>query len=248
MDEVRLAQALVPLVGATLASDLAANFVKIRRDYATKTLERASPGKFVETFVQCLQNIATGSNDARPNVDDYLSKRVESEATIPEGLRICGARIARSVYTLRNKRNIAHKNQVDPNTIDLAFAHQGAAWIMAELVRTATGLTMQEAGELIELLQTPVGSLVEEIDGLRLVHADLSIRGEILVLLHSHYPQTIPLTSILTSMKARSAGSVQTRLNEMRTQKLVHGDAKSGYRLTQARHTEAVAEIKALTA
>jgi hypothetical protein len=246
MDEARLREALVPLVSTALASDLATNFLEIRHDYATKTLERASPGKFVEAFVQCLQHIATGSHDAKPNVDDYLSKRVESEATLSEGLRICGARIARSVYTLRNKRNIAHKNQVDPNTFDLAFAHQGAAWIMAELVRTATGLTMQEAGELIELLQAPVGSLVEEIDGIRLIHADLSIRGEVLVLLHSHYPQAIPLSSVLRSMNARSAGSVRNGLNEMRIEKLVHGDARSGYRLTQAGHRAAVAEIKAL--
>jgi hypothetical protein len=168
--------------------------------------------------------------------------------SIPEGLRVCGARIARSIYTLRNKRNIAHKNEVDPNTFDLAFAHQGAAWIIAEMTRTASGLTMQQAGELIELVQAPVGSLVEEIDGTRLVHADLSVGGEILVLLHSHYPKAIPLANITTSMKARSAGSVQNRLSKMRAEKLVHGDAKSGYRLTQAGHAAAVAEIKSLAA
>ena len=48
------------------------------------------------------------------------------------------------MYTLRNKRNIAHKNDVDTNTHDLAFAHQGAAWITAELLRHATGVSMQE--------------------------------------------------------------------------------------------------------
>jgi hypothetical protein len=42
---------------------------------------------------------------------------------------------------------------------------------------------------LIDLIQAPVGSLVEEIGGTRLVQADLTIGGEILVLLHSQYPQ-----------------------------------------------------------
>ncbi len=106
----------------------------------TETLERASPGKFVETFVQCLQYIATGSYDSTPNVDDYLNQKVQSVTKLPDGLRICGARIARAMYTLRNERNVAHKSEIDPNTIDLPFAQHASAWIMAELLRNATGI------------------------------------------------------------------------------------------------------------
>jgi hypothetical protein len=242
VDEARLVGPLTNFLGQTLAQELA-DFVKIRRDYATKTLERAAPGKFVETFVQCLQRVATGSYDAKPDVDGYLSKKAENEIGLPEGLRICAARIARSIYTLRNKRNIAHKNAVDPNSFDLAYVHHSAAWIMAELVRCASGLTMQEAGAFIDLVQAPVGTLVEEIDGTRLVHADVSIRGELLILLHSHYPEHIPVANILSSLKARIPSTVRNRLNELRTRKLAHGDSRAGYRLTLAGYAAAVKEI-----
>jgi hypothetical protein len=245
VDERRLSEALADYLGNTLSADLVGDFVKLRHDCSTGTLERASPGKFVETFVQCLQQLATGTHDAKPDVDAYLSKKVENETQLPEGLRICSARLARSIYTFRNKRNIAHKNPVDPNRFDLALAHHGAAWIMAELLRNATAITMHEAGALIELVQAPVGTLVEEIDGVRLVHANTSVRGEILILLHSHFPERVPVSSILATMSARSAGSVQNRLGELRTAKLLHGDGKAGYRLTQAGHQAAVAEIRA---
>ena len=248
MDDARLGRALSGLLGQDLARALVADFMKIRRDLATRTLERASCGKFVETFVQCLQYIVTSSHEPKPDVDAYLNKRVENETTLPEDLRICAARIARSIYTLRNKRNIAHKNTVDPNTYDLAFAHQGAAWIMAELLRHASGLTMQEAGAMIELIQAPVGTLVEEIDGVRLVHADVSARGEVLILLHSHYPERVPVKAILESMSGRSAESVRNRLGELRVAKLLHGDGKVGYRLTQAGYAAAVEEIQSLRA
>ena len=244
MDEARLARALSGLVGYGLAQELVADFVKLRQDCWTRTLERASPGKFVETLVQCLQQIATGTHDDKPDVDGYLGRKVESEPGLPEGLRVCAARVARAIYTLRNKRNIAHNNLVDPNTFDLALAHQGAAWITAELLRNASGITMQEAGALIELVQSPVRTLVEEIDGVRLVHADVSIRGEILILLHSHYPERIHQVDVLKSMSARSPGSVRNRIGELRTKKLLHGDAKTGYRLTQAGHGAAVVEIR----
>ena len=202
------------MTGNSLAVDLASEFVKIRRDYATKTLERASPGKFVETFVQCLQHIATGKHEADPNVNNYLTTKVEHESGLPDGLRLCGSRIARSIYTLRNKRNIAHKGEVDPNAYDLAFVHQGAAWIMAEMIRNASSITMEEAGALVELVQAPVGTLVEEIDGTRLVHADVSARVKILILLHSSYPNYVAVEDIQTAMNYREATSIRSRLSE----------------------------------
>jgi hypothetical protein len=246
VDKARLANALVSVLGQSLAEELAADFVKLRQDCATATLELASPGKFVESFVQCLQYMATGTFDVKPDVDGYLSKKVENETSLADGLRVCGARLARSIYTLRNKRNIAHKNPVDPNTFDLSVAHQCAAWIMAELLRNASGISMGEAGALIELVQAPVGTLVEEIDGVRLVHAELSMKGEILILLHSHYPERVPVANLIGSMSARSPTSVKSRLRELRTAKFLHGDYKTEYRLTQAGHAAAVTEMRQL--
>jgi hypothetical protein len=247
MDEGRLTQALKALLGDDLAQHLVANFVNMRRDLATQTLERSSPGKFVETFVQCLQHIAVGNHDIKPDVDAYLSKHVENATQLPEGLRICGARLARAMYSLRNKRSIAHKNEVDPNTFDLALLHEGAAWIMAELLRIASGLTMQQAGALIELVQAPVATLVEEIDGTRIVHANLPIEGEILILLHSKYPDPVPVKNIEDSMIGRNNKSVRNKLGDMKYRKLVHGDTTKGYRLTQAGYAGAVSEIENLT-
>jgi len=247
VDETLLANALRPSLGAVLSMELASDFVKIRRDYSTRTLERASPGKFVETFVQCLQHLASGRYDAKPDVDIFLDKRVENLSNLPEGLRVCGARIARAMYTLRNKRNIAHKNNVDPNLYDLAFLHQGAAWLVAELLRIGIGISMQEAGRLIELIQTPVGTLVEEIDGTRLVHADLNISDELLVLLHSHYPEIVPLPKILDSLSRWNNGSVKNKLADLWERKLIHGDNKNGYRLTQAGYADAVHIINKLS-
>ena len=202
----------------------------------------------METFVQCLQWISTGNYDDKPSVDAYLNKFAETQTNLPEGLRVCAPRIARVIYTLRNKRNIAHKNPVDANTHDLAMAHQGAVWIMSELLREASGLTMEEAGRLIMRVQAPVGTLVEQIDGVRLVHAKTTVRSEILILLHSHYPDKMKIDALLESMKAANARTVKSRLSELARAKAIHGDAASGYRLTQTGYNEAVPLIAQLVA
>ena len=243
MNEVHLANTLSNLVSQTLAEELTTNFMHIRQDCATATLERASIGKFVETFVQCIQQMADGTYDSKPDVDGYLRNKAENQLSLPEGLRICAARIARSIYTLRNKRNILHKNPVDPNTFDLALVHQSAAWIMAEFLRNASASSMQDAGRLIELIQVPVGTLVEEIDGTRLVHAKTSIKNEILILLHSYYPEDIPIQDILGSMSARNPASVKNCLRKLCADKLLYRIGKAGYKLTKVGHMTAISKI-----
>ena len=151
------------------------------------------------------------------------------------------------MYSLRNKRNIAHKNDVDTNAHDLVFTHQGAAWITSELLRHATGVSMQEAGRLIELVQAPIGTLVEEIDGTRLVHADVPVGSEILILLHSYYPDAVSVETVISSLSRRNVGTVRKRLRDLHSQKLAHGDTKSGYSLTHVGYAAAVSEIKALS-
>jgi len=107
---------------------------------------------------------------------------------------------------------------------------------------------MEEAGAVIGLVQTPVSGLVEEIDGMRLVHADVSVSEELLILLRSSYPDRIALQDLLRSMSARSPSSVRNQLIKLRTDKLIVGDTKTGYRLTQAGHADAIKVISRLPA
>ena len=94
------------------------------------------------------------------------------------------------------------------------------------------------------MIEAPVGTLVEEIDGTRLVHANVSIGDELLILLHSHYPDRLLLTPILTSLSGRSEGGVKNELRSLREKKLVHGDNKVGYRLTTPGHVAAARVIQ----
>src|SRR2546425_12985099 len=101
---------------------------------------------------------------------------------------------------------------VDPNSYDLAYLHHAASWVLAEFLRQSSGLTMEEAGSLIAQIHAPIDEIIEEIDGVRLVHADVSFEDEILLLLRSHYPDYVPLPAIRISLASRNQGTLGNKL------------------------------------
>jgi Mn-dependent DtxR family transcriptional regulator len=86
--------------------------------------------------------------------------------------------------------------------------------------------------------------LVEDFGSRRLVHGKLSIEGELLVLLHSHYPAYVSVDAIMSSLNRRNEGSVTNTLREMWRRKLVEGSKKEGYRLTQPGFNAALGIIR----
>lgn len=217
-----------------LAADLVDDFMIVRQDFSTKTLGRSSPGKFAETVVQCFQYLARKSYDKKPDVDAYLNVKIENERQLPDDLRICAGRITRAIYTLRNRRNIAHKGAVDPNSYDLAFLHHAVSWVLAEFLRQATGIKMEEAGSLIAQIHAPIDEIVEDINGVKLVHANVSIEEEILLRLRSEYPDFVSLPAIKISLVGRNAGTLGNVLRKLVGKKDIFGSPKDGYKLTIA--------------
>lgn len=242
MTRDELVAVLAGLVPKDLAADLVDQFLEIRHEVLSRSLGRTSAGKFVETLAQALQHIESGRHDTKPEVDKYFAGLDSRSSTLPEALRIPAARIARAMYTMRNKRNIAHKGEVDPNIFDLRFLHQGAQWLLSELLRQAQGLTMEQAGRLIDIVQRPAGGLVEDFDGKRLVIAKLPAWEEILVLLHSNHPKPMAKAEIQASMDRVAPDTIRKALTEVWQARMVERNPSGEYRLTGLGH-EAVRAV-----
>lgn len=242
MNRNELVTALSNMLSSNIATDLVEQFLTLRQDVATHTLGRAAPGKLVETLVQALQFMESGKFDANPDVDAYLRNVEARPSKLPDGLRICGARIARAMYSLRSKRGIAHKGEVDPNYHDLQALLAMAQWIIAELVRITSNLAVDEAGRLLTLVHAPVGGLVEDFGDRRLVQQNLHATEEILVLLHSYYPEPIDIKKLITSLDRQNSKTIRNALRTMWKKKLIQGTSQRGYHLTE-RGFEAAASL-----
>lgn len=226
-------------IDSNLAKELVNDFIAIRDDCKTGILGRASVGKFVESVVQLLQFIEKGAYDNKPSVDSYL-RNLESKSTpFDDDLRIVCSRIARAVYALRNKRNIAHKGSVDPNIYDLRYLFASVQWMLSEIVRQILKSDMSTASEMIEFIQIPVSTIVEEIDDRKLVFGDFTVEQEILVLLHSYYPKFIPRKTIQNSLDRRSNSAISNSLSKLWKEKFIHRKGTE-YKLTQEGFKKAV--------
>jgi len=238
-----LTSALGRQMPSALADDLVENFLQLRQDVATGTLGRANAGKFVETVVQILQYMECGRYEPKPDVDGFLRGLESRSSSLDDGLRICASRVARAMYSLRSKRNVVHKGEIDPNHYDLAFLHHGAQWVVAELIRTVTGTTMEEAGRLVEMVQAPAGGLVEDFGDKKLVVEQMTARDEALILLHRVYPEAVSLADLRCHMNRCAPGTVRNTLRAMWADRLVEGDP-NGYRLTRPGYGRAIAAYK----
>jgi hypothetical protein len=246
VDTTGLIQELAKKLPQKLAEDLVSDFVQLRQDVATRTLGGSSGGKLVETVVQCVQFLETGKHEAKPNIEGYLVSVESRPSALDDGLRICGARIARGMYSIRSKRNILHKGEVDTNSIDLNYLLHGTQWLVTELLRNTSSMKMEEAGRLVEMVNAPVGAIVQDFGGVRLVLADVEVPDEIVLLLHSHYGERLMTAQILASLKRRKEKTVRNALAGLYRKKLVEGNGKDGFTLTLKGFDRAVELTKEL--
>lgn len=231
MQRLELVSALESLTSKPLAEDLVDQYLFIRQDVLMKTLERSAPGKFVETLVQILEYIDTGKYSSKPSVDSYL-QACENKTNLDEGLRICAARTARAMYSLRSKRNIVHKGSVDSNVWDLQFLHSSAQWILTELLRLSSNISMCEAGKIVAQVQVPVGGLVQDFGDCKLVLSNSTTVGqEILCLMLGNYPDQVSVVWLQASMSRRPHSSISRSLNVLWKEKAIQRTTE-GYVLT----------------
>lgn len=235
-----------------LAEDIVKQFLSIRTDVATSTLERSTPGKFVETVVQILQYLSTGTYSQSfkvGEIDDFLKNTDGYPVNFPPDLKINVTRIARGMYSLRSKRSIIHKGTVDPNIYDLRYLYSSAQWILSEIIRNILSVDMDTASQLVEFIQVPVSPLVEDFGDFsnrRLVLASGTAAEELLALLLFYYPNPISTSQLYKDMNRRNKSTVANAIKSLFKKKLIEGNSTLGYKLTLLGHQSATEITKKL--
>lgn len=233
-----------------LAADLVNQFMSIRIDVATETLERSAPGKFVETMVQVLQYLASGTYSKSfktGEVEDFLKNTEARPIKLPQDLKIILTRIARGMYSLRSKRGIVHKGVINPNIYDLRYLYSAAQWVLCEITRHVLSTDIDTAGKLVEFIQVPASSLVEDFGDKRLVLRAGTAREELLTLLLHYYPVPVLASQLHKDMDRLASSTVSNAITTAYSQRLIEGNKKAGYKLTSLGYQRAIELAKKAT-
>ncbi|MGB8993158.1 MAG: hypothetical protein WCD80_13975 [Desulfobaccales bacterium] len=150
-------------------------------------------GHFVEAARRILEfdltGIYTPISQKLPNFSDTVLKSYEN-ASGDESFRILIPRALKAIYNIRNKRGVGHISDVSPNEMDSTYILYTVKWVLAELVRLASGLTVPETQKLIESITERKMDIVwKEIDFTRILHTSIIARDKILILLYDQSPR-----------------------------------------------------------
>lgn len=233
-----------------LAADLVDQFMSIRMDVTTQTLGRVAPGKFVETAVQVLQYLASGAytkSFKSGEVEDFLKNTEARPLNLPQDLKIVLTRVARGMYSLRSKRGIAHKSAIDPNIYDLRYLYSAAQWVLCEITRHALSADMDTAGRLVEFIQVPASSFVEDFGDKRLVLRTGTAVEELLILLLHYYPMPILSSQLHKDMNRCASSTVSNASTALYRQRFIEGNKKTGYKLTTLGYQRAIELVSKIT-
>lgn len=194
-------------------------------------------GKFSETILVLIENKISGRNVNldKANFDELYKKIVnypKSDAR-DEVLTLAMPRIARSVYTLRSKKDVVHVKTVNPDFIDAVYCVTACDWMLSELAFLLLNADEREVYEMINSVLKKKIPLIEEFeDGtIVILKPDLSRSDEILLVLYYNYPQRMSNSDLAKTLKLPLA-TIYTYLLRLENQRLIHRTA-SGNKLTQ---------------
>ena len=169
-------------------------FRKMHKQYYLGNWEpsQLNGGRFAEIILRVIEYKDTGSYT--PIKSKIGRKKIVGSAmqntSLPDSLRIQISNIAELLLDFRNKRNVAHIDEIDVNSMDASFVINASNWVMAELLRLETKLSPDVAQkEIMKIIERKI-PIIEDFDGrLKCLSPKLKTIDEILVFCYQKYPE-----------------------------------------------------------
>jgi hypothetical protein len=178
-----------------LASAIVDSILEVKRNFslsAWKTSE-LDAGHFVEAVRRFINLKLFGSylpvGRTLPSFDSREIAKLES-ASGDESYRIHIPRLLWGIYGIRNKRGVGHISLISPNYMDATYVVASCNWILAEIVRLESGLSIDETTLVVNrVIRRNIDGIWNDGAVTRILVSGLSVREEILYLLYDKSPQ-----------------------------------------------------------
>lgn len=230
-------QLIAQNIDKTIVNELIKEYRETKRQYRFEDYEKTilHAGKFVELTLAFIKNYV---KHVKVNINNIYFNKLLNEimkytktTEKDEILTLAIPRTAQSIYTIRNKKRVAHVKAINPDVIDSSFCVSACDWILSELALLFYTSDPKEANELINSILEKKVPLIEEFENgsIVILHKGLSMKEELALTLYHYYPKKLSNEDLIKLLKSKK---IYNRLYLLENERLIHR-TKDGSKLTR---------------
>lgn len=216
---------LLKRYSADIVDALIKSYQEIESNYALRKWKASEldAGHFVEAVRRIIEFELFGSftplSNKIENFSDGVMKRYE-QAPGDESFRLLIPRILKSVYNIRNKRGVGHISTVSPNEMDSTYILYSVKWVIAEIVRLTSNLSIEETQKLIDDIVEREVELLWSYEGTtRVLDHKVDARSQVLILLYAMSPQSV--SSLQMQIEYKNTTNFRKILNRLHDKRYI---------------------------
>jgi hypothetical protein len=180
-------------------------------------------GHFVESVRRILEfELLNNYTPFSKSIDKFnetaLSKYENAKGN--ESFRILIPRVLYSVYCIRNKRGVGHVSEVPPNEIDATYILYSVKWVLAEIIRIVSKVSIEEVKILLSKIVERHIDLIWD-DGTSFLILDKKIKTGDKVLLVLYKKDSVKDQDIQTLVKYTNRTYFNKILNQLKKDLLI---------------------------
>jgi hypothetical protein len=184
-------------------------------------------GRFSEICIACIFNLYTQQKIDMNKIyfDVSINAVINFPKNTPEDdvLTLNIPLALRSIYTLRNKKKIAHIKTFDPNYFDITYIHDTITWVLSQIVLTLILIDEKILYQTINSMMEKQLPVVQEFEdnSIMVLDKNATFNDEILIAL---YRSSVRLKNdeLQKVLNPEYPSKITTYLKLLNKQKMVH--------------------------
>ena len=235
MNKQELIDQLTPKFTKQIATNMVNHYMDAKSEFLKGKPEYVGvkSGKFVEEVCCGLKYIVTGNIENQIKVGDIITELENiPKDSQPEEIRVTIPRVLFTIYTFRNKRNMAHSSKLDPLFMDAKFCISGIDWVLSELLRLFHNYQEEKIEKIIKEIikkQIPIGQTLGDTTFPN--DETLNLSDSFLVILYLKSKSRRDLYDYNIKFH-QSKEDVITTLNNLELCRKIIGDRNNNYTIT----------------
>jgi len=183
--------------GNEIAEKLMDSYKEIEENYVIQKWKPSEldSGHFVESMRRIIEFELFGSytsyNSKLSTFSDTVIRSYENGSG-NDSFRMLIPRTLKAIFNIRNKRGVGHIGAISPNKMDATYIFYSVKWVLAEVIRLASGLSTAETQQLVDRITERNLDVIWKSDGFhRILNPKLPAKTQVLILLFDNSPNDI---------------------------------------------------------